>query len=163
MECSPNAVGCFCAGHRFSPREDKKPLTWNGECDMITVLGRIFSGPFFMPVFRRRKRLPGPGRSRSQRNDPRHPSGVISFPWVQSLGNLAFCWIDRAFVMVWISSEAFMFLSFLFAIGIYVKRKKWKPSRQVYLPYLVSPFFVPSVYHIARLFTRRDFTQITCE
>ena len=37
------------------------------------------------------------------RNDPRLLSGVISFPWVQSLGNLAFCWIDRAF-LVWLES-----------------------------------------------------------
>ena len=36
-------------------------------------------------------------------NDPRHPSGVISVPWVQSLGNLAFCWIDRAF-LGWLES-----------------------------------------------------------
>ena len=31
---------------------------------------------------------------------PDFSSGVISFPWVRSLGNLAFYWIDRA-VLVW--------------------------------------------------------------
>ena len=156
---------------------------------MINVLGRIFpSCFFFFPGHHRRScsrasiQDPGLPYSRKtprtterpptqgeqfgsgqcpERNDPRLLSGVISFPWVQSLGNLAFCWIDRAFCLVGISSEAFMFLSLLFAIGIYVKRKILKPSRQVSLPYLVSPFFVPSVYHALRLFSRRDFSQIT--
>ena len=47
------------------------------------------------------------------------------------------------------------------AIGIYIKRGIGKPSRQVYLPYLVSPFFVTSVYHIFPYLTRRDILQMS--
>ena len=38
---------CFCAGHRFSRREDNSPLTCGLEYDMIAVLGRIFRSFFF--------------------------------------------------------------------------------------------------------------------
>ena len=47
------------------------------------------------------------------------------------------------------------------AIGIYIKRGFGKPSREVYLPYLVSPFFVTSVYHIFPYLTRRDILQMS--
>ena len=56
---------------------------------------------------------------------PDFSSGVISFPWVQSLGNLAFCWIDRA-VHVWLETfRSIHVLQLSYAIGIYVKRKMW--------------------------------------
>ena len=58
-------------------------------------VGSDFSGLFFVP--QARSPIGEPGTS----NDPRHPSGVISFPWVQSLGNLAFCWIDQALIFGW--------------------------------------------------------------
>jgi len=60
-------------------------------------------------------------------NDPRPSSGVISFPWVRSLVNLAFCWIDRAFVFGWNPFRSIHVLQLTIAIGIYVKRKMGKP------------------------------------
>jgi hypothetical protein len=63
---------------------------------------------------------PGPARNEMT---PDFSSGVISFPWVQSLGNLAFCWIDRA-VHVWLEPfRSIHVLQLSYAIGIYVKRK----------------------------------------
>lgn len=62
-------------------------------------------------ICRRERLWPFPTFGRAwiphQRNDPRHPSGVISFPWVRSLGNLAFCWIGRLLNLVGIPSAAF--------------------------------------------------------
>ena len=90
---------------------------------MITVLGRIFPALFSSPDPR-----PGSpsGKCIQARNDPRQPSGVISFPWVQSLGNLAFCWISRAFDFGWNPFRSIHVPQLTYAIGIYVKRKIMK-------------------------------------
>lgn len=133
----------FGFGHHFAVDSDGG-LCYDG------CVGVDFSALFFVR----------PGQAGAQRNDPRHPSGVISFPWVRSLGNLAFCWIGR--LLNWLESlPQHSGPSFPCAIGIYVKRKMGKASRQVYLPYLVSPFFVQLGYHFPEAFARRDFAQIT--
>ena len=81
----------ICAEHRFYRFPANSPLTWENGYDMINVLGRNFPSCFFCSG----------SQTAGQWNDPWLPSGVISVPWVQSLGNLAFCWIDRAFDLGW--------------------------------------------------------------
>ena len=101
-----------------------------------------------------------PGTARNEMT-PDFSSGVISFPWVQSLGNLAFCWIDRA-VHVWLEPfRSIHVLQLSFAIGIYVKRKMSNAQPAGVITIFGITFFVPSVYHTLRIFTRRDFAQIT--
>lgn len=86
---------------------------------------------FFPPPFcctdRRERLWPFPTLGRAsisnQRNDPRQKSGVISFPWVRSLGNLAFCGIDRSLMVGWNPFRSIHVLQLTCAIGIYVKRK----------------------------------------
>ena len=97
-----------------------------------------------------------------QRNDPRPiRSGVISFPWVQSLGNLAFCWIGRIFGVGWNPFRSIHVLQLTIAIGIYVKRKMGKIRPAGVITIFGITFFVRQEYHGARAFSRREIPQIT--
>lgn len=120
-------------------------------CVMMGVLGRFSA------------LLSCPGPDMEMTPDRASWSGVISVrSWVRSLDNLAFCWIDRAF-WFWLESLPQHSCSSAYDRDWHLcKTEDWgKPSRQVSLPYLVSPFFVPSGYHFFAGFTRRDFVQIT--
>ena len=121
---------------------------------MIFVLGRIFPSSFLLA------HRPG-SFPRPNRNDPRS-FDQGSFPvrlgfnhWVTSLS------VDQPGFCVWLESlPQHSCSSACIAIGIYVKRKMEKAPPAGVLPYLVSPFFVPSEYHIPASFTRRDLEQI---
>lgn len=117
MECFPNAHICFCAEHRFCRSGTNSALTCGWGCDMINVLGRIFPALFFVP---------SPRASAAMKWPPTSSRGSFQFlgfdHWVTSLsaGSTGLFWFG------WNPFRKHSCSSACVAIGIYVKRKKWK-------------------------------------
>ena len=121
---------------------------------MIIVLGRIFPSCFFVA---------GP-RPQGNEMTPDHiGQGSFQFlgfnHWVTSLsaGSTGLFWFG------WnpFRSIHVLQLTIAIAIGIYVKRKILKAQPAGVLTIFGITFFVPSVYHTLRAFTRRETIQIS--
>ena len=65
------------------------------------------------------------------------------------------------FMFGWNPFRSIHVLQLSYAIGIYVKRKMWNAQPAGVITIFGITFFVPSVYHTLRGFTRRENTQIT--